>query len=200
MRIRWNGKNAFPLLLLAFLYLAGAGHLAQRYSGCDSTLPDGLASGLQWVGSGLSWFREASSQLRLGSWLGNSWAPGSIGWRAASASPAKLPHPKPLSGFSSLTVQAADSFQSLHPRPTKIESLLVDAASESAEGLRVPDCGTRPLIVLAKPEVVIVTAEFPRLEISEVGLAALPDPPASAQLPVRSGCQMRPIGPHKSTI
>ena len=199
MRIRWSRKNAFPLLLLAFLYLAGAAHLAQRHSGCDSGLPEGLASGLQWVESGLSRFSEASSRLRFGSWLGNSWAPGSIGWRAASASPANQLQLK----LSTWTVQAARSFQSLDPGRTKTEALLVDAASESAESLRVPECWIRPLIVLAKPEVVIVTAEFPRLEISEVGLAALPDlpdPPASAQLPLRSGCRMMPIHPAKSTI
>ena len=193
MRIRWSRKAALPLLLLAVLYAAGAAQLANSYSRCDTSLPDRLASGLQWAEKGWTWFTQASSRLRLGSWLGNSWAPGSIGWRAASDSPSN--------DSASLTVHAASSVEASRPDWRQIEPLEITV--KAVQEFRIADCRTRAMLVLKRPEVVIVTAEFPRLPVSESELEVLPDrfdPASDAQLPSQTGCPITPFLPDPATI
>ncbi len=198
MRVRWNRKSALPLLLLALLYTAGAAQLAQRHAHCDESLPEGLAWGIRRVDSGLTWLLETSSRLRLGSWLGNSWAPGSIGWPATSESPPEQPQPNPLTSFSSFKAHADNVPETLDYGQIKIEPRSPDGASQ-ATVLRLIECATEPLVILARPQVVIVTAEFPRLQTTEGELADLPDSPATAPL-TDLPCRFRQIEPDSSTI
>lgn len=195
MRIRWSRKSAVPLLLLAVLYAAGAAQLSRSYARCDLSLPGKLASGIEWAESGWNWFAQASSRLRLGSWLGNSWAPGSIGWSAAADSPSNL-----RSDSGTLTAHAAAPAPALGTDWPQLEPLEV---AVELKRVRFADCRTRRVLLLARPEVVIVTAQFPRLPVSESRLSELPDrhnPASQTQPPSRTGCPTAPFLPDPSTI
>lgn len=77
MKNRLNRKIAAPIVVLACLYLFGAGYALEHLAPCGCGQPAGILQSL-WSGP--------LPGIRLDALVGASWAPGSIGWTPLAAS------------------------------------------------------------------------------------------------------------------
>ena len=90
MKIRVSARNVLPLMLLLTLYAGGTLYLAERLLPCSCVADEGQFR-VSILDKSVDFLTSFSTEGRFGSWLGNSWAPGSFGWTTrVEASSAKV--------------------------------------------------------------------------------------------------------------